>query len=261
MCIISGEVEKVSGTNILVAYANPDGAVKKQFTAYCNTAAMADNLGVMVLPVPKAAGFTPVNLEPAKNLFRQLRAACPVDPLSRSSYSTNTFGADRGLEVMQVGSYKTSYVPSHADFARLSAAHFPLEPSVLRFLKDSYDDGLFGFAVFRLDRNQTYHPFGYLHATLPDGTLFIPTVHLHRHRQGDLLTNEVDWDHRIWCLNAAIGNLAQEVRSTSTEDPTDIQLLPLDKLPPLLPCRMLTGYRIDQSYRANHDLTAAPTAA
>ncbi len=259
MCIISGEVREVSGTNILVAYAQPDGAVKKQFTAYCNTAAMADNLGVMVLPVPKAAGFTPVNLEPVKNLFHLLKAACPVDPVSRSSYSTNTFGAGEELKVLQVGSYKTSYVPSHADFPRLSSAHFPLDPSVLRFLKDSYDDGLFGFAVFRLDRNQTYHPFGYLHATLPDSTLFIPTVHLHMHRQGEVLTNEVDWDHRIWCMNAAIGNLAQEVRNTNTVDPNHIQLVPFDKLPQLLSCRTLSAYRIDRSYRANHDLIATPT--
>lgn len=250
MCIISGDVETVEGTNIFVAPATKN----RQFTVYANTVAMRDDRGVMVLPFPRGQ-CDMIDLTDYPTLFEDLKEVCPVDPMSLGlkSYFSSTNGMRDALEVKQVGSYKASIVPSSVDFGRLRQDLFPIKREVIDFLTKYYPQDMFSFMVCRLDQNKTYHPFGYLHQRAPEGALFIPTLHYHDHHG----RHSVDWDHRIFCLNTTILNLENPTRvKTQNHARTIEETVQFNKLPrELEKCSSVTGYRIDD-YHLNHDLIA-----
>ena len=266
MCIISGEVRKVSGTNIFVGKTQ-DG--KRQFTVYSNTVSMQEQRGTMILPFPRGPCEL-VDLTDYKTLFHDLAAVCPVEPVVRAAYSvmSNCFKSDARLEVKQVGSYKASLMPSLRDVPRLDTNVFPVKANVVAFLQQNYPDHLFSFVVCRLDAEATYHPFGYIHPVLLPSTrdgksrLFVPTLHYHEHerhtapmeRHTAESTAAADWDHSIWCLNSAIANLVKQVRANTQSD--HAHRIQWHKLPALERCHTVTGYRIRADYAANHDLAA-----
>lgn len=255
MCIISGEVNEVSSTNIFVSQTNIPG---QQFTVYSNTVQMGTNKGVMVLPFPKG-DCKMIDLSNYPRLFDDLKKACPFPFISKSLGLSRGFDiqTDSLLEVSQVGSYKASIVPSINDFSRLDQ-NFPINADVTEFLKNNYS-----YVVCRLDKENEYHPFGYIHNSFNNG-LFVPTMHYHKHTNGQ---STADWDHSIFCINKKLEcpfikyrgprdfSKCKGVRFTQQENPNDLQTIKFSKLPSIEDCKTLYRYTVD-GYENNHDLFA-----
>jgi hypothetical protein len=202
MCCFSGPVKSVSATNIFARRVD-DG---RQFLAYSMTVNMAKPLA-MVLPIPvkkgsdeKAVRF--INLDNYQNFFSDLDAGFPKtqsDSLTLLSAAA-PMPASRKLEVVQVGNFEASFVPTVKDFDRLDA-RFQL-PAELFARMPEYRH--FGFAVFKLKPGaQTVHPMAFDFPTALNGQIFFPTVHVHDGK----VHARAKFDHVLYCQPAAATNL------------------------------------------------------
>lgn len=182
---------------------------------------------------------------------------------------------------MDVGSYKASIVPSLDDFERIDRDVFTLSPKIFEFLKRLYPEG-YSFLVCQLEQNRAYHPFAYQHGTLPNGRLFIPTIHFHQHEEEGEEWKQtpnfapmfrragindrhwrgrekrkmhgVDWDHHIFCWNRPLLTMpdAFDHQKTSVRKPS------AQEVQSRVPCRLeelnhLYCYTVS-NYHENHDL-------
>lgn len=241
MCIVSGAVERISGTKILIARREQN----LQLTVYANAVALKADHGAMILPVPQG-DITFLDLSGYPNLFKDLHAAVHGHSLSRS--------VAKSLKVVDVGSYRASVVPSIRDLKHLSQ-EFRLDPRAVQFVREHYAEG-FSFVVCQLASNKTYHPFGYIHH-ITSPRLFVPTMHFHDHGQGP--TVRPDWDHDIYvadgllnhpaALDFARGNNAAFIHSVSKS-------VDWDQLG-ISPPQCVAHYRIGY-YHGNHDLWVQP---
>jgi hypothetical protein len=117
------------------------------------------------------------------------------------SYSANSLGA--GVEYHSVGSYDVFVCKS----LQAVVNNFPVSNKIVELLAKYYSNG-FAFLLCKLKNGKEfkYHPLAYVHK-VQDQTLFIPTKHLHIHRQGeDYEKNYEYWDHHIYVYNY-LGNL------------------------------------------------------
>ena len=216
MCVIQGNPEKVSDTQLLV-YRTIDG--DRQVTVYSNQVDLPEtdetNAGVweafglatpkngkhaaMILPVPLGAQhFEVIDLSGHANLFKKLNACFPriresrSDSLGTSTRSANSFAM---LPVQLCGSYEYSLVPSLADFARVDSSVFELDHDVSQVLEKHYGPE-FAYLVCKLRASKKYHPVAYTHPMPTDGKLFVPTLHYHQgHSEA-----APDWDHEIYLV-------------------------------------------------------------
>ncbi len=194
MCCFSGPVKKVSATNIF-ARMGDDG---RQFIVYSMTVDMAKPLAmVLPLPVKKGAGENAVrfiSLEKYPNFFGDLDAGFPkpqaefLAPMPAAA----AMPAKHVLEVVQVGDFEASFVPTVKDFNRLDA-RFQLPAELFVKLPDYRH---FGFAVFKLKPGaQTVHPMAFEFPTAQPDRLFFPTVHIHDGKVHARAT----FDHVLYC--------------------------------------------------------------
>ena len=101
------------------------------------------------------------------------------------------FGKDT-IEVIEVGSFVASYVPSIDDFKRLDP-RFGLDTSIWRELPQYHD---YGFAVFKLQPGEErIHPIALRFRTRYQDQLFFPTVHVHN----GVVPETETFDHRLFC--------------------------------------------------------------
>jgi hypothetical protein len=191
MCCFSGPVKDVSNTKI---FARLDGG--RQVVAYQMEFA-ADAELAMVLPIPTPDGSAEdalewVDLERYPDLFDDLFKGFP-QPRSNSRSKGESFGDDdQALEVVSVGSFDASFVPSLADFERLDA-RFRLPEGAWDALPQYAD---WGFAVFKLKPDHTtVHPMAFWFPTRIPEQLFFPTVHVH---DGEV-HEEAGFDHTLYC--------------------------------------------------------------
>lgn len=235
MCIITGDTKSVSGTRIFCA-STGDG---RQLTVYSNEVELiykmsfdgsAQNMGVaMILPVPHGkAGVEFVDLSRYKTFFDDVDRLFPStnDNLGLD-YSTNSLSFSDSLPVFQVGSYKASFAPALEDLQRLRFDIFSLPPNIFELLKKTYSP-TFGYVVCVLDKSAKYHPFGYIHHALSDGTLWIPAKHQHGSNYEEVFS---DWSHEIYTTNtcSAMPSVEGDVKSLAL---VNWALLP--KLEPIL---------------------------
>lgn len=201
MCIIS-KPARVSNTSIFVSL---NATHAEQLTVYSNKVATQAG-AVMILPVPNPQTIRFIDLSNFTTIFDELRA--PFQQLSFSlSYSTNGARARGTLDVVRVGGYAATVVPSAGDFDRLSVSEFgSIARGLVDMLASKYPQ--FGFVVCKLAANATtrYHPIAYAHRPLGNSQLFAPTFHVHNnHANGnDAFVEEraPHWDHEIYALNA-----------------------------------------------------------
>jgi hypothetical protein len=178
MCCFSGPVKSVSATNIFARMSENS----RQFIVYSMTIDMAKPLA-MVLPIPvkkdsdeKAVRF--INLENYRIFFGDLDAGFPkIQSDSMENLPTSAgIPETKKLEVIQVGSFEASFVPTVKDFSRLDE-RFRM-PSDLFEKLPVYRK--FGFAVFKLKPgSQTVHPMAFEFPTALGRQIFFPTVHIH----------------------------------------------------------------------------------
>ena len=123
MCCFSRPVQAVSATNI---FARP-GENGRQLLAYSMTLRAKEDLA-MILPLPAGSGeqaVTFINLNHYAGFFTDLRSGFPLPVAEAESLTTRS--AHIELEVIQVGDFEASYVPTVADFSRLDE-RFRLPP-------------------------------------------------------------------------------------------------------------------------------------
>jgi hypothetical protein len=187
-----GNVEEVSDTKIYVADLGEYHALIYQMKV------QTDEPNAMVLPIPTNEDVEFINLSEYEDFFKDLGRMFPHHKGVRSRSMTKMHDS-LSLEVVEVGDYIASFVPTADDFSRLDE-RFHLSDEVVEALP--YEDS--GFAVFQLKENkkaQDIHPMAYKYKP-SDDSLFIPTVHVHN---GQLLYADT-YDHSIY-----VGSPADEI--------------------------------------------------
>jgi hypothetical protein len=183
----------VADTNIF-ARSSKGG---RQFLVYSMHLAAKEDLA-MILPIPvpenspeKALRF--INLEKYENFFDDLRAGFPEPlPPAAKGRSLGLARPKSNLEVVEVGSFEASFVPTIADFSRLDE-RFRLPADVWNKLP-AYKD--FGFAVFKLKKGaKKIHPMAFEFPRAVPETLFFPTVHIHDGK----VHPKANFDHALYC--------------------------------------------------------------
>ncbi len=255
MCIISGDPVYVAKTKIFVAPVVTESKEPRQLTVYCNNVGLKKDSGTMILPFPESE-VEFYNLESYVELFEDLSDVWP----KYRGYSDGAMSL--GVSRVQVGSYTASTV-SLEELANLNEedkSFYLVDGATLKFVRDNYPKG-YKFVLCKLDKQKDYHPFGFIHGSLP-GALFVPTMHYHHHETDPRGSNFVrqpkrqhdpDWDHVIYFWNAALKDTNFARSKTKTEQmPPSLQL---DKLPALPPFKCLTAIKVN-NYSGNHDLAA-----
>lgn len=191
MCIMATPVESVTDTKIFVGY---DPASKRQAIVYEMVVALQDRVGkgtAMVLPVPVGeAGPESIQLVDLSK-FPEFFAA--FEDMFKVTLRSLSFSKGLGaLEVVRVGNYDVSIVPTVEDVGRLNPDVFELSEEARATLVTNYPFG-FAFVVAQLRESGKFHPLAYTHPKVLDN-LFVPTRH--EHGTGDDALPE--WDHAIF---------------------------------------------------------------
>ncbi|HET6407052.1 MAG TPA: hypothetical protein VFG14_04165 [Chthoniobacteraceae bacterium] len=195
MCCFTRPVKRVSNTNIFV---RPVGS-NDQVVVYSMRLSANEELA-MVLPIPtdprkgvKAVNF--IDLSKYPMFFNALRNGFPPEG-DRTAGLGDTGGAfaaaPKPIEVVTVGSFDASFVPSPNDFNRLDE-RFRLPDGTWEKL-GGYEN--YGFVVFKLrSGNAQVHPMAFQFASARPELLFFPTVHVHDGKVHERAT----FDHDLYC--------------------------------------------------------------
>lgn len=197
MCCFTGPVSSVDNTRIFARWL-PGSKPPRQVIAYqMDFKAKRDLAMVLPLPVAPGGGEKAVeflNLEKAPDFFTRLHTLFPITIGRAYSAPAAAAGEPKAkLEVVKVGSFEASFVPSLADFARLDK-RFRMGKGVWERLPQYRD---WGFAVFKLRPDSTtVHPMAFsFPSAIPGSGLFFPTVHIH---DGKVHAEE-EFAHTLFC--------------------------------------------------------------
>jgi hypothetical protein len=196
MCCFSRPVPYVARTRIFARRVAAD----RQALVYQMQVQTAEPTA-MILPLPvklpaQEDDVRFVSLAQYPQFFTDMaRLFTPPPPrgVSRSKGMPATAGAPR-LEVVEVGDFVASFVPTMKDFDRLDP-RFVIRPEVWKQIP-GYDD--YGFVVFQLKtpdgKKADVHPMAFSFATRHADKLFFPTVHIH---DGKVHSKE-EFDHQLY---------------------------------------------------------------
>lgn len=199
MCCFSRPVTSVSATNIFARQAEGD----LQYLVYSMTIKAKEALAmVLPLPVKEASGEKAVkfiDLKDYAEFFSDLLKGFPPPPApasaTRGKYSVTPLSG-RPLEVVQVGDFEASFVPTVNDFDRLDE-RFRLPTDTWKKLPDYQS---YGFAVFKLKPGAaTIHPMAFSFPRRDASKLFFPTVHIHDGK----VHPKAQFDHALYCQPSA----------------------------------------------------------
>lgn len=208
MCCFSRSVSSVGATKIFARGLDPD----HQVLVYAMNVALDEELAMILpLPVPPAPAddaVTFITLEGEESFFGQLARAFPPlgAPAARQAFAPPAKA--QPLEVVDVGQYEASFVPTPTDFNRLDA-RFRLPGGFLEALPGYAD---YAFAVFRLKpaarraKPQNVQPMAFRFPRREPRALFFPTVHVHDGH----VPQAASFDHTLFCqadglLEATLG--------------------------------------------------------
>jgi hypothetical protein len=195
MCCFSQPVISVNATNI---FARPDDG-GRQFLAYSMTFRAKKELA-MVLPLPVRLGTDEkdvsfIDLSGYPDFFVDSLNGFP-EPVKQRWSLGDTKSADiptvSALDVVHVGNFEASFVPTMKDFSRLDE-RFRISDKAWKQLP-AYKD--FGFAVFKLKAGSLkVHPMAFSFPRRDLKTLFFPTVHIHDGK----VHSKAKFDHNLYC--------------------------------------------------------------
>jgi len=192
MCCFSGKVEDVKNTRIFARV----GSKGNQVLIY-QMSLKTDQDVAMVLPIPVRPSqgdnaLTFFDFQGYPTLFEDLNKGFPELTTYGDTFGPTPRAMPKALNVVSVGAYDASYVPSIADFSRLDE-RFRLPANVWPQLP-GYKD--FGFAVFKLKSgNAQVHPMAFSFPTARPNEVFFPTLHIH---DGKIHEKE-HFDHTLCC--------------------------------------------------------------
>eukprot|EP01102_Stenamoeba_stenopodia_P018643 TRINITY_DN6877_c0_g2_i3.p1 TRINITY_DN6877_c0_g2~~TRINITY_DN6877_c0_g2_i3.p1 ORF type:complete len:331 (-),score=76.52 TRINITY_DN6877_c0_g2_i3:471-1406(-) len=182
----------------LFSFASPTSKSKKTV----NTPGAATK--AMILPVvsyAKGEDVQLIDLSHFKDMFDRLEKFFEsMRPRKNSRFieESEDDEEENSLEVVRVGSYDVSIVPTKEDFRLLRKDVFQLDPTVGKLFGDEYPEN-FAFIVCKLAESEEFHPFGYVSPRQKDSdksngsTMFVPTYHFHGKAK-----STADWDHTIY---------------------------------------------------------------
>jgi len=195
MCCFSQPVISVSATNI---FARPT-VEGRQFLVYSMTV-NAENELAMVLPLPVKLGVDEkgvsfIDLSGYSGFFQDLLKGFPSPADDTASFRSRGIAPPPSaapLEVIRVGSFEASFVPTLKDFSRLDE-RFRISDAAWKQLP-AYKD--YGFAVFKLKSGEAkIHPMAFSFPRRDIKSLFFPTVHIH---DGEVHSRAM-FDHALYC--------------------------------------------------------------
>ncbi len=153
---------------------------------------------ILPLPVKTPAGEKDVkfiDLKEYSDFFVDMEAGFHrPEKVARHTLSeaVPSAAAPARLEVVQVGSFEASFVPTERDFSRLDD-RFRLPMDAWKQLPQ-YES--YGFAVFKLKPGEMkIHPMAFSFPRRDARTLFFPTVHIHDGK----VHKKADFDHALYC--------------------------------------------------------------
>jgi hypothetical protein len=194
MCCFSQPVISVSGTNI---FARPD-ANGRQLLVYSMTLNAEKELAMILpLPVKTPAGEKDVkfiDLKEYAEFFADLEVGFQPPPPRKSRWVSNDSASTTSapLEVVQVGNFEASFVPTQNDFSRLDE-RFRIPADAWKQLPQ-YES--YGFAVFKLKSGEMkVHPMAFSFPRHKPHALFFPTVHIHDGK----VHSRAHFDHALFC--------------------------------------------------------------
>lgn len=198
MCCFSQPVDYVRSTNI---FARTSKGSRQYLVYSMQLKAGSDLAMILPIPTPPAApdhALKFINLEDYEDFFAELLLGFPPPPTQSAgrSLSGSLPPPNKALEVVQVGSFEASFVPTVKDFGRLDE-RFRLPADVWTALPQYKD---WGFAVFKLKKGaQKVHPMAFEFPRAKADRLFFPTVHIHDGKVHD----RARFDHVLYCQNTA----------------------------------------------------------
>lgn len=186
-----------------------------QFLAYQMTY-NSEQPNAMILPLPvkqpaEEGAVRFIDLKHYETFFEDLDNGFPFYQGLGIGCAAPTKSASRsGLEVIKVGNYIASFVPTLSDFSRLDA-RFRLPDETWEKLP-GYKD--FGFAVFQLAAGSLKpHPMAFEFPTIKSD-LFFPTVHVH---DGAVHDSE-EFDHILYMQHAGFDSRVYAYQNSYIED-------------------------------------------
>ncbi|VAW80073.1 hypothetical protein MNBD_GAMMA12-3272 [hydrothermal vent metagenome] len=180
MCVFTREIDYVTSTRIFARIEHARQAII--YDMYLST----DVETAMVLPIPVAKNHADnavdfIDLSHYEDIFIDINA---LFPKSRGPVAASV-SPGGSLNVVQVGVFEASYVPTMGDFSRLDP-RFRLNEDFFQKLP-AYKD--YGFVVFQLEPGKSQvHPMAFWFPTRHSDRLFFPTVHMHHgevHKQDE----------------------------------------------------------------------------
>lgn len=212
MCCFSQPVEAVSSTQIFGRRSSKG----KQFLVYSMQLQAKHDLA-MILPIPvpgksRESSVNFIDLSKYPEFFSDLDRGFP-NPRGKGFDAEGSMGGgspeSRKLDVVSVGSFEASFVPSIDDFDRLDKK-FRLPKSAWAALP-RYKS--YGFAVFKLkSKNRAFHPMAFEFPTTYATEIFFPTVHIHDGK----VHEHADFDHSLYCQIEAVHPRGAEQWEEST---------------------------------------------
>lgn len=198
MCIILGEVHRVSKTKLFVL---PNKDKTRQMTFYSNVVGTPEQ-NMMILPVP---GIPELHRIDYNGMFQDLKRSVTSlyrDPFSNGmtrSVLTASAGPRETLEVFHHGSYLVSIAPQIEDLLRLDMSIFEFTPELFQFFAKHYNRQFSYICCVLKPGTKEYEPLCYSHPIHSSNKLFVPTLHYHNHG-GHIDTHHADWDHLIYSV-------------------------------------------------------------
>ncbi len=211
MCMFVKPVVSVSSTQ-LFARMDQDGS---QFLVYeMNYKPAEPNAMILPLPIRRPAldsSLKFIDLRNYETFFENLDKGFPyLAPRFNIGCSGAPESASDHLEVVRVGNYIASFVPTLADFSRLDP-RFALPDSTWKKVPQYAN---FGFAVFQLAAGSLRpHPMAFVFES-DRSSIFFPTVHIH---DGDVHALE-EFDHVLYLQHAGFDSRVYGYRNSFIPD-------------------------------------------
>ena len=211
MCCFSLPVKEVASTQIFARRASK----QSQILVYSMKISASDDLAMILpIPVPKKtpeSGVKFLSLKDYPEFFSDLDRGFPekqAEAMGAGSAPRSGKGMPP-LDVVKVGNFEASFVPTIKDFDRLDKK-FRLPKKVWDSLPQYQS---YGFAVFKLkSKDKTFHPMAFEFPTTYASQLFFPTIHVHDGK----VHEKAEFDHVLYCQLEQIHQRGYEQWEEST---------------------------------------------
>ena len=193
MCCFSRPIESVYNTRI---FARGLAGESQQLVYSMGLKTKHDVAMILPIPVKRQAGEKAVrfiNLKGYPQFFADMEKGFPLPAGKRLAEEADVeLALEQKLEVVQVGNFEASFVPTTKDFSRLDER--------FRLPEDTWDKlpryRAYGFVVFKFKKGaQDVHPMAFQFPRAHPKRIFFPTVHIH----DGTVEREADFDHVLFC--------------------------------------------------------------